>query len=119
MSTPLPSLFGPLKVFKVNDISINVSFLSYVGKQLYSLMKYARAWFLSAVFLSDKKVEFWNPTVSYPAILKFLKTFSYPAVLFLENSNFTFPIIDFVFYLIKNSCTYSYFSDIDISGLTR
>ena len=81
MSTPLPSLFGPLKV-KVNNISIDVSFLYYVGKQLYSLMKYARAWFLSAVFLSDKKVEFWNPTVSYPAILKFLKTFSQTLHLF-------------------------------------
>ena len=65
MSTPPPALFAPL------------------GKQPCSLMKYAKALFLSAVslnsqfllffmdsfYLSERKVEFWKPTFCPPAIL--------------------------------------------------
>ena len=39
------------------------------GKQSFSLKKYAKAKFLSAVSLSDRKIELLNPKYSPPAIL--------------------------------------------------
>ena len=61
---------------------------AYFGKQLPSLMKYANALFLSAVSLSERKVEFWKPIFLPPAIL------------------------------VKKLLTNSNFSDIESSGLT-